>query len=196
MRGRFICVLTLLLWGGAVHADFATVQDTAQAPEGFFVPDGEYAWEDPWYRRGCDDWGWAHEIVAPADHCGLVSAQLLIEAYDVDDGHGVDPEIDVIYADGIAVGHLDTGYGAQWHLTTFDLDPTVLAALLDGGLSMGIDIDSTHDHQPYGVSLKSSTLIATFCLPEEIAVVPAPAAGMLGSLGLGLIGWLRRRRAL
>jgi hypothetical protein len=28
------------------------------------------------------------------------------------------------------------------------------------------------------------------------ATVPAPAAVMLGSLGLGLVGWLRRRQAL
>ena len=31
---------------------------------------------------------------------------------------------------------------------------------------------------------------------DHVQVVPAPAAAVLGALGLGLVGWVRRRRTV
>ncbi len=45
---------------------------------------------------------------------------------------------------------------------------------------------STTTNSPYGPALDNVSM----------TVVPAPGAVLLGSLGVGLIGWLRRRRAL
>jgi hypothetical protein len=83
----------------------------------------------------------------------------------------------------------------EWNKTkdlVITLDTAQLAALnsfgADGRIAFGLDPDCHYYNK--GVSFSIRTYI------PPAAIVPAPAAVMLSSVGLVLVGWLRTRKSL
>ena len=126
------------------------------------------------------DFGWTHTF----DPTGkkIFDVELKIMAYDVDFDQG---ERNNVSADGVLLGPLEGDTGENWTETVFPIDPAMLA---DGQLNIWVDIDALE-----GGWLN---MIDYSRLKTHWDFIPAPGAILLGSIGVGLVSWLRRRRIL
>ncbi len=175
-----VCAVFL---GAAVKADTVTVTQTVDYTDHwYFAAPGVILDHWPHHRCMWEDWGWTHDLQAPAGASEILSATLSIDAWDV-----VRME-NVIYVNDVRIGTLEETGDWKWGTTSFDLPASVLNDLWnDGSLYVYMDIDATITGAR--VTLGSSSLSAIYNLGEPI---PEPAT--VGLLGLGALLALRRRR--
>ncbi|MHC4518804.1 MAG: hypothetical protein ACYTAS_09475 [Planctomycetota bacterium] len=170
----FRLIVGVLLLAGAAEAGITTIQNTVDHTANeetfgvWFTPPDAPPGYSPYYRGMWEDWGWTHDLKPelPHDALGIESATLEVQAWNVK-ANSENPEIDIIYANGIELGMLEDTGGRQWKSTSFALPPAALARIwVDGEAFIYMDIDAV---EPSGhrVSLRRATLTVNYLVSGE-----------------------------
>ncbi|MBN1803775.1 MAG: hypothetical protein JW837_00865 [Sedimentisphaerales bacterium] len=145
------------------------------------------------YRWWNEDWGWTHTFSPPGPvPASIISATLEIRAWDVD----YPSEINIILGDGPSGTNLGSLQGGDdmWTTSVLTLTPDLFTDLMDGTIDIWMDIDASNTFymDMWAVTLESSRLTITY----DYFPIPVPGTFVLGCIGAGFVGWLRRRKTL
>jgi hypothetical protein len=136
------------------------------------------------------DISWQHNAITIPLNCQIISAQLIISAYDVDTNTTQTytiPEVDNVYVydNGIRkyLGKL-IGRSDNWDYTTFNLDPIFFDDIING-LRVEIDVDALSSSNNWSVTIGSSEVKGNYVsvpLPGTLVML---SSGILIVIGIG-----------
>ena len=211
-KTKKLVILCLAAFAVATSLDASAVSDVRDANTPgvgttYFLPAATSAGASPYYRYNSywsgqvgtpgGGWGWTHGGIAGSS---FTSATLNIGAFDVDYDSGERDRISVFDS---GFGWRDIGFlggtNNEWAYGSIDLTSFSFFASLEddinSGLQVMMDIDTTN--AGWAVTLSKSVLTVNggyLPPPNPIPPVPEPETYAMLLAGLGLMGFMMRRR--